>query len=175
MASFTERMLGAAKLDAATYEEVEADRGATLQAMGVVVLAALATGIGAIAQVGLPGLILSVIAAVVGWAVWAALIWLIGTKLLPEAGTESDWGEVARTTGFAQTPGLLRVFGFIPVLGPLVVLAASIWQIVAVVIAVRQAMDYTQTWRAVVVVLIGWVANLLLFLLLMGSTGAPTA
>lgn len=175
MASFTERMLGAAKLDAATYEEVEADRGATLYAMGVVVLAALATGIGAIAQVGLPGLILSVIAAVVGWAVWAALIWLIGTKLLPEASTESDWGEVARTTGFAQTPGLLRVFGFIPVLGPLVVLAASIWQIVAVVIAVRQAMDYTQTWRAVVVVLIGWLANLALFLVLMGGSGAPTA
>ncbi|MES1944678.1 hypothetical protein PC39_11202 [Salinisphaera sp. PC39] len=175
MASFTERMLGAAKLDPATYEEVEADRGATLHAMGVVVLAALATGIGAIAQVGIQGLILSVIAAVVGWAVWAALIWLIGTKLLPEASTESDWGEVARTTGFAQAPGLLRVFGFIPVLGPLVVLAASIWQIVAVVIAVRQALDYTQTWRAVVVVLIGWLANLALFLLLMGGTGTPAA
>lgn len=171
MASFIERMIGAAKLDAATYEEIEADREATLHALGVVVLAALATGIGAIAQVGLQGLVLGVIAAVIGWAIWAALIWLIGTKLLPEENTKSDWGEVARTTGFAQTPGLLRVFGFIPVLGPLVVLVASIWQIVAVVVAVRQALDYTQTWRAVLVVLIGWLANLLLFILLVGGTG----
>ena len=35
MASFTERMMGAAKLDVQVYEEVEADRSTTSQAMGV--------------------------------------------------------------------------------------------------------------------------------------------
>lgn len=172
MASFIDRMLGAAKLDVATYEEVEADRDATMQALGVVVLVALATGIGTIGYGGISGVVVGILAAVIGWAIWAGLIWLIGTKLLPESTTEADWGQVARTTGFAQGPGVLRVLGFIPVLGPLIVLATSIWQLVAVVIAVRQALDYSQTWRAIVVVVIGWLINLAVYALLgVGSVG----
>lgn len=104
-----------------------------------------------------------VLAAVIGWALWAALIWLIGSKLLAEPQTRADWGEVARTTGFAQSPGVLRVFGFLPVIGGAVMLIANIWMLVAMVVAVRQALDYRQTWRAVVVVMIGWLVNLLLF------------
>lgn len=163
MSSFVQRMLGAAKLDAATFEEVEADGTAVPQALGVVVLAAIAAGIGAIAYGGMQMMIVGVLASIIGWAIWAALIWLLGTKLLPEPQTRANWGEVARTTGFAQSPGLLRVFGFIPVLGPIIVFVASIWSVVAMVIAVRQALDYTQTWRAVVVVMIGWVINIALF------------
>lgn len=171
MQNIMQRMLGAAKLDVATYEEVEKDSEATIQALGVVVLVAVATGLGSIGYVGFSGVLLGIIAAVLGWAVWAGLIWLIGTKLLAEPSTEADWGQVARTTGFAQTPGLLRIFGFIPVVGPFIVLASGIWQIVAVVIAVRSALDYTATWRAVVVVLIGWVVSMLIYMLLgVGST-----
>ena len=118
MQNIMQRMLGAAKLDVATYEEVEKDSDATLQALGVVVLVAVATGLGSLGYVGFSGMLLGIIAAVLGWAVWAGLIWLIGTKLLAEPSTEADWGQVARTTGFAQTPGLLRIFGFIPVIGP---------------------------------------------------------
>ena len=166
MDQFVQRMIGAAKLDVATFESVEHDQNATLQALAVVVLVAVATGLGGMAAAGITGLIVGIVAAVIGWAIWAGLIWLIGTKLLPEESTEADWGQVARTTGFAQSPGLLRIFGFIPVVGPLVVLVASIWQLVAVVVAIRQALDYTQTWRAIVVVLIGWLINLALFMLL---------
>ncbi|MBY8964217.1 YIP1 family protein [Algiphilus sp. NNCM1] len=166
MDQFVQRMIGAAKLDVATFESVEHDQNATLQALAVVVLVAVATGLGGMAAAGITGLIVGIVAAVIGWAIWAGLIWLIGTKLLPEESTEADWGQVARTTGFAQSPGLLRIFGFIPVVGPLVVLVASIWQLVAVVVAIRQALDYTQTWRAIVVVLIGWLINLAIFMLL---------
>lgn len=169
MEQILQRMIGAAKLDVATFEAVEHDKDATVQALAVVVLVAIATGIGGIGGLGGAGLtqlLVGVIAAVVGWAIWAGLIWLIGTKLLPEASTEADWGQVARTTGYAQSPGLLRIFGFIPVVGPLIILVSSIWQLVAVVVAIRQALDYTQTWRAVVVVLIGWLVNLAVFMLL---------
>ncbi|MEQ9480560.1 MAG: YIP1 family protein [Algiphilus sp.] len=166
MDQFVQRMIGAAKLDVATFESVEHDQNATLQALAVVVLVAVATGLGGKAAAGNTGLIFGIVAPVIGWAIWAGLIWLIGTKLLPEESTEADWGQVARTTGFAQSPGLLRIFGFIPVVGPLVVLVASIWQLVAVVVAIRQALDYTQTWRAIVVVLIGWLINLAIFMLL---------
>lgn len=172
MQSIVQRMMGAAKLDVATYEEVEKDGDATLQALGVVVLVAVATGLGSIGYVGVSGVLLGALAAVLGWAVWAGLIWLIGTKLLAESATEADWGQVARTTGFAQTPGLLRIFGFIPVLGPLIVLVSGIWQIVAVVIAVRSALDYTSTWRPIVVVVIGWLVSLLIYAMLGVGVGA---
>ncbi|MCH9829491.1 MAG: YIP1 family protein [Gammaproteobacteria bacterium] len=166
MASFTQRMLGAAKLDVPTFEEVEADTGATAQALGVVVIVAIASGIGALAVGGVSLLIMTVLISILGWAVWAGLVWLIGTKLLPEAQTRSDWSEIARTTGFAQSPGVLLVLTAIPFLGGLIGLVVSIWMLVAMIIGVRQALDYTQTWRAVVVVLIGFVVNIVLHALL---------
>ena len=148
-----ERMIRAARLDVNLYEEVEADTGATFQAMRVVVLVALATGIGSLGA-GLFGLLSGVIVGLLIWAVWAYLIYIIGTTLFRTPETEADWGQVARTTGFAQSPGVLLVLGFIPFLGIAIIIGVSVWQIAAMVIAVRQALDYTSTWRALGVVLV---------------------
>jgi hypothetical protein len=160
MASLAERMIGATKLDVGTYEEVEADTSATGQAMSVVVLSAVAAGIGSIGYGGFKGMIVITIAALVGWVIWAGLTYLIGTKMLPEPDTRADVGELLRTTGFAQSPGLLGVLGIIPVLGGLLTLVVSIWLLVAVVMAVRQALDYKSTGRAVGVCLIGFIVRL---------------
>ena len=151
------RMIGAAKLDIATYEEVEADTSATRQAMAVVVLVALATGIGTLGSGGPVGLVVGIVAGLGLWALWAWITYFVGTTLLKTAETEANWGQLARTLAFAQSPGVLKVFGFIPVLGPLVFAIASIWQLVAMVIAIRQALDYTSTWRAVGVAVIGFI------------------
>lgn len=159
MATFTERMIGAAKLNLATYEEVEADSTATGQAMGVVVLSSIATGLGGAQLEGPAGMIGAAVGALIGWAIWAWLTFFIGTKILPTPQTHADWGQLARTLGFAQSPGLLRVLGIVPLLGPLVFLITSIWTLIAVVIAVRQALDYTSTLRAVGVCIIGWVVQ----------------
>lgn len=175
MASLAERMLGAAKLDVSTYEEVEADTSATPQAMIVVVLSALAAGIGSIGDGGIKGMIVITIAALVGWFIWAGLTYLIGTKMLPEPDTKADVGELLRTTGFAQSPGLLRVLGIIPVLGGLVTLVASIWMLVAFVIAVRQALDYKSTGRAVGVCLIGFLIYLVVMFGIMMVAGVGAA
>lgn len=175
MSSFSERMIGAAKLDPVIYEEVEADSGAIGQAVGVVVLSSLAAGVGAMLYVGfLKGLLLGTVAALIGWFVWAFLTWIIGTKLLPEAQTEADMGQLLRTIGFAAAPGILRVFGIIPVLGGLIVLICNVWMLVAMVVAVRQALDYKSTWRAVGVCLIGWVALIVIQVVLFSLVGAPT-
>ena len=133
---------------------MEADTGATTQALAVVVLASIALGIGSVNAGG--GLLGGALAALVGWVVWASIVYLIGTKLLPEPQTRSDVGELLRTTGFSASPGLLRVLGFVPGLGPLIVVAASVWMLVAMVVAVQQALDYSSTGRAVAVCLIGW-------------------
>jgi len=160
MNSFADRLIRAARLDASFYEEVEHDEGATRQALAVVVLTALATGVGA--HGGLPGLVAGAIAALIGWYIWSALTYWIGTRLLPEPSTEATLGQLLRTIGFAHAPGLLRVLGIIPGLHLILALATAIWMLVAAVVAIRQALDYQSTWRAVLVVVIGWAAQLAL-------------
>ena len=171
MASLVDRMIRAAKLDVHLYEEVEADQTAMPQAVATVALSSLAAGIGSLGALGLSGLLVGVIAALVGWFLWAFLTYFIGTKLLPEPGTKADLGELMRTIGFSSAPGVLRVLGFVPVLGVIIVLAASIWMLVAMIIAVRQALDYRSTWRSVGVCLIGWIVQVVLFGMLFAALG----
>jgi hypothetical protein len=163
MATFWQRVVGAAKLDIPTYEEVEHDTNATGQAMTVVILSSIAAGIGLWHRGAGSSVIGGLVIALVGWAVWAFLTYLIGTKLLPEPQTEADVPQLLRTLGFASSPGLLRFLGVIPLLGSVIMLIVSIWMLVAMIIAVRQALDYTSTWRAVAVAVIGWAVYLALF------------
>ena len=156
MGELWDRILRASKLEADVYEEVEADQAATPQAALVVVLSAVAAGVGNAASAGVFGLIVFAIAALIGWYVWAYLTYFIGTRLLPEAQTEADVGQLLRTLGYASAPGMIRVLGIIPVIGGLVFSLAFIWMLIATVIAVRQALDYTSTLRAVGVCVIGW-------------------
>jgi len=158
MATIQDRVIRAAKLDAELYEEVEADRDATGQAMAVVALSAAAAGIG-LGGGGLLGIVGGTLVALAGWFVWAFLTYVIGTRLLPESQTKADYGELLRTLGFSSAPGLIRVLGIVPGLGGFVFLVSGVWMLVAMVIAVRQALDYTSTLRAVGVCLIGWFAQ----------------
>lgn len=163
MATFVQRMVGAAKLDAATYEEVEADKGATNQAVLVVLLAAVAAGVGEVTEGG-EAVIGALLGSLIGWVVWAFLTWLIGTKFLPGPQTQADVGQLLRTIGFAATPGLFRVFGWIPILGPVILIAAWLWMLATTVIAVRQALDYTSTGKAILVCVIGWIVYAMIFI-----------
>jgi hypothetical protein len=162
MSSFRERIIRACKLDVHLYEEVEADKGAMGQAMAVVVLSSLAAGVGSSARIGLAGILTGTIMALVGWYVWAYLPYFIGTKLLPEPQTRANPGELLRTIGFSSSPGLIRVIGIIPALSGLVFFVAAIWMLMAMVIAVKQALDYKSTFRAVGVCIIGWIVQTLI-------------
>ena len=178
MASFTDRMIRAAKLDVTLYEEVEADKGTMGQAMGVVILSSVAAGIGTIGTTGMQGLFFGTIFALLGWFIWAFLTYFIGTRLLPEPQTKSDYGELLRTIGFSSSPGVLRVLAIIPMLGVILNFVIGIWMLVAMVIAVRQALDYKSTWRAVGVCLIGWIVQIVIFALffwMVGGFGASQA
>ena len=151
------RMLGAALLRADAYEDVEADRSATMQALLIVIVVAAAAAVGgALSGEGelVKGIIFGIIRGAVSWAVWALGTMLVGTTILKTQETEADWGQLARTTGFAQTPGLLNVFIFIPVLGAIIGILLVFWQLATMVIAVRQSLDYTSTLRAFFVILI---------------------
>ncbi len=171
MNSFKNRIIRAAMLDVNLYEEVEADKGAMGQAMGIVVLSSIAAGVGLIERGGLSGIFTGTIASLFGWYVWAYLTYFIGTKFLSEPQTEADHGELLRTIGFSSSPGLIRVLGIIPGLGSVVYSAAAIWMLVAMVIAVRQALDYNSTLRAVGVCVIGWITQIFILMLLFSILG----
>ncbi len=151
-----QRMLRAALLDAEIYEEVEADRSATGQAMTVVMLSAVAAGIGTFENGGWIGIAWSTVAALLGWYAWAYVTYFIGTRFLPGPETVADHGELLRTIGFSSAPGILFIFMLIPPLAGTVFLVSTVWMLVAMVVAVRQALDYAGTGRAIAVCALGF-------------------
>lgn len=157
MASFQDRVIGAMRLQAATFEEVEHDTTATSQAAIVVAAAAIAGAIASIRWIGVSGVVMSVVFGLIGWVIGSAVVLLVGTKLFPGKNTQADIGQMLRTMGFAQSASLFNILGIIPFLGWLIRLAVAIWVLVAMVIAVRQALDYDDTMKAVVVCLVAWV------------------
>jgi hypothetical protein len=151
--SIVERMKRAALLDVQTYEEVEADRGATGQAAAVVAIVAVSQGIGALG-LGLPAIVAAIFASLLGWLIWSGVTYLVGDKLL---GGTATWGELLRTLGFAQAPGVFGALALLPIAGGLIRLVLTIWILVAGVIAIRQALDFG-TGKAILTALIGWLA-----------------
>ena len=167
---FVNRIIRACKLDISLYEEVEADNSATLQAAGVVVLSSLAAGVGAL-SLGASNFLMAPLLSLVSWYIWAYLIYLIGAKLFPEPETQADHGQLLRTIGFSSAPGLIRVFGFTPELMSITFIGSGIWMLIAMVIAVRQALDYQSTWRALGVVVIGFLVQAFVLVLLLRIFG----
>ena len=168
------RMLGAAMLNPDTFEDVEHDTSATWQAVAVVILVSIASGIGGVlAGDGdfLRGVLFGVIRGLILWAVWALAAMLIGTTILKTAATHADWGQVARGTGFAQTPALLSILVFIPFAGGIITLAALVWQLVAMIISFRQTLDYESTWRAALVAVLSLIPALIVFGIVVWALG----
>jgi hypothetical protein len=184
--ALTDQMIRASQLDVNLYEEVEKDTTQTNNALTVVVISAVATGLGtAISQAmggastsgaaaaGGPGIVIGliggVIAALVGFAIWTAIVYYIGTSMF---GGTATWGEVIRTVGFANSPGVLRILGFIPVLGGLIGLLVGIWTIVTTVVAVRQSLDIT-TGKAIIVSIIGAIVAAIVIGIIFAALAIP--
>jgi len=166
--TFLQRLIGAVSLDTAIYEEVEADRTATGQAFAVVIMSSVCAGIGARGFGGTsPGtVVILTVGAVLGWAAWALVTLQVGGRLMPEPQTVVDMGELLRTIGFATAPGMIRIFGVIPAATYPAFAISAVWMLLAMIVAVRQALDYKSTARAVVVCAIGWVLSLAVSLFL---------
>ena len=187
-----QRMIGAALFNRHTYEEIEADQGALGQAIGVVLLVTLCGIIGGVIggllvgeAIGL-GILLGIIEGfvfgVVRWAIWVSVMYLVGGKMLRTGDTETTWSEVGRVVGFAYTPGVLSLFRFVPAIGWLFSLVGFVWQVSAVIVAVRQAMDFQSTGRAIGVVLLSAVIAIIpliivgiIQLLIFGGPGGEEA
>jgi hypothetical protein len=114
------------------------------------------------------------LAALVGWLLFAYVIYLIGVKLLPEPETKADFGALLRAMGFANAPGVVKLLGIVPELRVLVFFVAMVWVLVATVTAVRHALSYKSSWRAIGVCAIPLLASqLLLFAVVSSITESP--
>jgi hypothetical protein len=149
--TFRQRAIGAARLEIPVYEEIEADSTATSQALMIVVLSSLAAGIGLSSGIYHGPVLHRVMLALLLWVFWAVSTYIVGVYLLPEPQPRTTVGELLRTIGFAASPGILRIVGVVPIVGGVIYVVSTVWMLVAMVIAIRQALDYGSTGRAVIV------------------------
>jgi hypothetical protein len=159
-----ERMRRAALLDPTLYNEVEHDEEAITQAILVVVIAAVASGLGTLlgsfgGGPGVVGLASEVLTMLLNWAIWSYVTYWVGTRIF--GGTATP-GEMLRTLGFALSPAVLNVLGFLLCVGFLIRLGVFAWVLVAGVVAVREALDF-DTQRAVGTVVVGWGVMVVIF------------
>lgn len=160
---FVGRMIGTARFERETYRQIAADGTATVQAAGVVVLGALAGGISVALSVSISGgeagdfatgLIISTLLVLLGWITWSGATWFVGTRVMHSTAT---FGALARSLGFAQSPALLGIFGFVPRLGLLVLLVASFWGLATGFYAIRETLRL-ETRDTIVTVIVGFIA-----------------
>ena len=168
MADLTGRMIGAMQADVKTFEEIEADPSAMTQAITVIVIASVSALIGNFFRNGLIGGVAGLVGSLIGYALFSFLVFIIGTKLMPEPATKADFSEAFRTIGFAAAPGVFNILAIVPFLGPFISFVIGLWSLVIAVIAVRQVLDYSNTGRAIIVCLISavvcWIVLAILIL-----------
>jgi hypothetical protein len=175
MSRFFDRAFRAAKLDSSVFDEVMADTKAMTQAIIVVFLYGAAVAYGTFGRAGVAGINSAIVITLIGWYIWAFSIYIAGARMFPETQTTADRKAFMRALCFASSPGWLRLLGLIPELGGAVFVVASVWMIVATVVAVKKALNYTSTYRAAVITVVCWILSTLfqglLFIIMFSTFG----
>ena len=156
--SISRSMLRVISFDVGIYAEVAVNKGATLQALSIVLLSALAAGVLAYSNAGFAGfdrIVSQIFLAVVGWVLWVSITYFVGTQIFRKHAPERDWKSLARALGYAQSAGILRILGVIPGLGAALTLVVLVWIFIASVLAIRGALGFKSHWQALGVVAIG--------------------
>lgn len=167
--NYFQRLQKAIMLDVSFYEEVENDKKFTDQAMMTVVLVSIVQGL-MIAGFAPIALVQGILGSLLRFIIWAFFIAFVGTRILPEPETKSNTGELIRTLGFAYAPGLLVIFKALPFISSFVDPIVVILQLAAMTIAVRQALDFNSTVRAVGVCIVAFLLMIVALTLFIGST-----
>lgn len=168
-----DKMIRAARLDRTLYNEVESNENETSNALIVVVLAALAAGLGSMFFSANPimSLLGGLLSTIAGWIVSAFLIYFVGTRVY---GATATVGEVMRTTGYAQSVGILSILTAIPVVGWILAPVIWIWSMVATYVGVKEALDLdtTKTIITIVLAIIAWIIIAIILGTIFGVTAA---
>ena len=73
--------------------------------------------------------------------------------------------------GLLKLQGLLNILVFIPILGEIVRVVTFFWQLAAMLMAIRESLDYNSLWRAFFVVLIALIPVLIVNGILVWALG----
>jgi hypothetical protein len=159
-----QRAQDVAQLKGRTYAEIARDPNATKEAALVVVLVAIATGIGSAGD-GSNGIIGGIIAGLLGWVIFSAVTYFVSNNITGGPTTASSVESLMRTLGYARVPGLLAIFGFIWLLGDIVTAVAGLWVLATSVYAIRRTLN--MNWiRAIATGLIAAIISGLVTLIL---------
>ena len=173
--SYADRLLGALRLDARTYREVEQDTNANGQAALTVVLAALAAGIGYILSRDLvQNVIGTALSSLLQWVIFSFVAYYVGASLFSSGQTSVTPGQVLRTIGFAQAPKLLLIVAIVPLLGWIVGLIVFFWFLATAIVALREAFEF-DTGRAIGTGLVAIVAIAIVDIVLSAIFGIGSA
>ena len=159
--SITDRMLGALRLETATYEEVEADEKATGEAAFIVVATSLLSGAVNGVLTGASSGFFGALGSFLGWVFYAWVAYIVGVKLFPGPATKSSWGEVARTLGYANMPRFLIIFELVPGLAAITRTVVGLWVLAATIVALRSALDIS-IGRAIWIAIASAIAQLII-------------
>jgi hypothetical protein len=147
------RTIQASLLRRRLYEEIRQDPEVFMTALGTVILAGIGIGIGlmgsltAVAEDGrsvgdvqawLLGVWLAVVTTLVGWLAWTVVNYLLASKLL---GGRAEYRQVLRALGLCHGPGVLLALTPVPAIGLGAAVGASIWVLVAALVAVHETQD----------------------------------
>ncbi len=167
--SFSSRVMGVLRLVSKVYLDIAADNTATTQAAIVVAAAAIAGAIGGIRNGG-EGIIGGLLTAIISWVIFASVGWFVGTRLLGAPQAAGGSRRLLRTTGFAQAPGVLSVFGAIPIIGPILAVVAGIWGLITQVMAIREGLQVS-TSKAIVTAIVSFIVIVIVLALIAGVIG----
>ena len=132
---------------------------------------------GVVVLIGNPGIsfvsvIYSIIGNLIGWAVWASVIYIVATKLFPSPMPAVGFVGMLRTLGFANAPQFFAFASLIPGAGQLFQVVIQLWGLSAMVVAVRVSFNFDSTFKAVGVVLLAYIPVLVLVLFLVSLTAS---
>lgn len=159
----------AALFDGSVFTEIMEQPEYMFRALGVVVVAAVAFGLGIRTLIDVTvatdnqidtnfRMFVAMSTIITSWAVWTVLAWIIGSKLF---GGSATYRGLLRALGLCYGPLVLWMFVNLPVGGPLLSMWAHIWMMMAGILAVQRTQNFAW-WKAIISVSIGWLWGLVI-------------
>ena len=162
---FGERILKVLALEAGIFRSILSDSTNLAQALMVVSLGAVASGLGTLDDSGIKTLAPTIVIGLFGWVVWSWLIYVLGVhlpgKLFPKSKTP-NMRNVFRVIGFAQAPAMLRVVGIFSSLGPMIAILSLIWIVAAMSLVTSQLFGTKSLAHSAFVVLMSFIPYILI-------------
>jgi len=158
--SILDRAQRVSMLELPVYRAIERDPGATREAAIVVAVVAVASAIGSAGDEG-GRILVSLVGAFLGWLVLSGTTYFFGTAIFGTPTTQVTMESLLRTLGYAQAPGVLAIFGIIPLFGWMLVLVGGLWSVATAVVAIRETLRLS-TMRAVLIAIIALITTTLI-------------